>query len=100
MTVVKRDGTREPYSKSKIERGLRRALEKRPVTDDQMMQLLTVIEQDIQLLRVEEVSTEKIGEIVIRRLRDVDLVAYIRFASVYKSFNDLTSFKSEIEKIY
>jgi transcriptional repressor NrdR len=99
LLVIKKDGTREAYRRSKLESGLRRALEKRSVTEENFQKLVTAIEVEIQKKNSNEISSQTIGQIVMNQLRDFDSVAYIRFASVYKSFDDLQSFHSEINKI-
>lgn len=99
LVVIKRDGSRENYSREKIARGLRRALEKRPIGEIDFRKLINLIEKDIQALRQDEVASETIGEIVLKRLKDIDQVAYIRFASVYHSFVDAESFKSELNQL-
>jgi len=99
LAVVKRDGSRENYSREKIARGLRRALEKRPLSEVDFRKLINLIEKDIQSLRREEIPSQEIGEIVLKRLQEVDQVAYIRFASVYRSFVDAESFKKELGKL-
>jgi transcriptional repressor NrdR len=99
LAVIKRDGSRENYSREKIARGLRRALEKRPISEIDFRKLINLIEKDIQALRRDEVQAEEIGEIVLKHLKDFDQVAYIRFASVYRSFVDAQSFKNELNQI-
>ncbi len=99
LAVIKRDGSRENYSREKISRGLRRALEKRPISEVDFRKLINLIEKDIQALRRDEVQAEEIGEIVLKHLKDFDQVAYIRFASVYRSFVDAQSFKNELNQI-
>lgn len=99
LTVIKRDGRREPYSREKLLNGLRKAFERRPVTTEELRQLVAAIERDIQLLRRPEVRSTAIGEIVLRHLRRVDVVAYVRFASVYESFDDLESFHHVLETL-
>ncbi|MFA6908565.1 MAG: transcriptional regulator NrdR [Patescibacteria group bacterium] len=100
LSVVKRDASREPYSREKVERGLRKALEKRPITKERFHMLIINIEREIQTeAKSDEVTSSQIGEIIMRHLKKVDKVAYIRFASVYKSFEDIDSFKQEIKKI-
>ena len=100
LAVIKRDGSREPYSRDKMERGLKKALEKRPITQDNLRMLILNIERDIQTeATADEVTSREIGEIIMRHLKKIDKVAYIRFASVYKSFEDIDSFKQEIKKI-
>ena len=100
LTMIKRDGRREPYSREKLFAGLRKAFEKRPITTDELRKLLAVIERDIQLLRKPEVRTTEIGEIVLRNLRKIDEVAYVRFASVYQSFADLQSFRRLLQTLH
>lgn len=109
LSVVKQDGRREIYIREKIENGLKRALEKRPVDREAFRRLVSHIERDIQLRSKpasgknsptrREIDSSKIGEIVIKHLKTLDPVAYIRFASVYKSFEDIDSFKKELKKI-
>ena len=97
LTVIKRDGRREPYSKEKLARGLERSLEKRPYTAEQFTSLLQKIERDIQRKRKTELKSGEIGELVMKRLKSFDQVAYIRFASVYRSFQDVKSFSQELK---
>jgi transcriptional repressor NrdR len=97
FVVVKRDGIREAYSRDKIERGLRKALEKRPVTDAAFRSLVHGVERDIQRRKADELTSAEIGEIVMDRLKEFDTVAYIRFASVYRQFENADTFKRELE---
>lgn len=99
LTVVKRDSRREPYSREKVENGLRKALEKRPMTSDRLKRLIAQIERDIQIRGRVEITTQHIGEIIMKRLHKVDQVAYIRFASVYRQFQDVASFQQELNKL-
>lgn len=99
LVVIKRDGVKEQYSREKIEKGLRKALEKRPTSQEEFKKLVNNIERDIQLKRKREVKSKDIGEIVIRRLKRLDEVAYIRFASVYRSFKDVRTFYKELDKL-
>ncbi len=99
LVVVKRDGRKESYSREKITRGLKKALEKRPVTDDGFKKLVNLIERDLQILRKNEVTSNEIGQIVMKNLKRFDQVAYIRFASVYQSFKDAQEFKRELNKL-
>ncbi|MBU0625764.1 transcriptional regulator NrdR [Patescibacteria group bacterium] len=99
LIVIKSDSRRESYQRDKLESGLRRALEKRPCTPDRFRGLVGIIERDIQRRRKSEVPSSEIGEIVMKHLRDFDLVAYVRFASVYRSFEDVQSFRDELEKL-
>ena len=99
LTVVKRDGRKEAYSREKMVKGLRRSLEKRPITDDKFKKLVNSIERDVQVLRKNEVTTSQIGQIVMKNLKKTDQVAYIRFASVYQSFKDVQTFQRELNKL-
>ena len=99
LIVVKRDGRREPYSREKLEAGLRKALEKRPIMVDAFRKLVTVIERDIQRKAKEEVTSLDIGEIVMKHLRSFDTIGYLRFASVYRSFTDARTFEQELRAI-
>jgi len=99
LIVVKRDGRKETYARDKIVKGLRRALEKRPITEDSFKKLINSIERDLQILRKNEITSDQIGQIVMRNLKRVDQVAYIRFASVYESFKDAHEFMRELNKL-
>ena len=104
VTVIKRDGSREAYAREKMEKGLKRALEKRDVDVDKVKRLVNNIERDIQVFIKNKkegsiISSQEIGEIVMDNLKQVDKVAYIRFASVYKSFADAEEFEAEIKKL-
>jgi transcriptional repressor NrdR len=99
LSVIKRDGEKETYNRDKIVSGLKRALEKRPFSDDDFKKLVHGIERDIQQLKRSEVKSKEIGAIVMKHLKLVDVVAYIRFASVYESFEDAGDFKETLNKI-
>jgi len=99
LTVVKRDGRREAYMREKLEAGVRKALEKRPVTADRFKDLMNAIERDLQKRKKNEVTSEMIGEIVMNRLKSFDKVAYIRFASVYRAFEDVKTFQEALEHL-
>ena len=99
LAVVKRDGRKESYSREKVIKGLKRALEKRPVTEDNFKKLVNLIERDLQILRKNEVTADQIGQIVMKNLKRFDQVAYIRFASVYESFKDAHEFRRELNKL-
>jgi len=99
IRIVKRNGSKEMYAREKLERGLRRALEKRSHTASDMRTLIHAIERDIQKLKAHEVTTSEIGEIVMRELEGFDKVAYIRFASVYRSFEDVKTFQDELRRL-
>jgi transcriptional repressor NrdR len=99
--VIKKDQRREPFDREKLERGVVRALEKRPVSQMQIENLINEIEDESAIISKgsREISSSIIGELVLKRLGNLDKVAYIRFASVYKSFNDLEEFIEEIKQV-
>lgn len=99
LTVVKRDGRREAYARENIERGLRKALEKRSFTENDFRALIHAIERAIQRRKSMEIRSSDIGEIVMRELKVFDKVAYIRFASVYRSFEDVETFEEELRRL-
>lgn len=99
LTVVKRNGDREAYSRQKLESGLRKSLQKRPVTAERFKELVGGIERDIQKTKKGELTSEQIGEIVMGRLKGFDNVAYIRFASVYRAFEDVHGFRQVIDTL-
>lgn len=99
LTVVKRDARRENYSRDKMVRGLEKSLEKRPYTDAAFQKLVHKIERDIQKKRRGQLTSHELGEILMKHLRTFDKVAYIRFASVYRSFEDVESFEDELKKL-
>jgi transcriptional repressor NrdR len=99
LTVVKRDGRREPYLREKIETGIRKAFEKRPLSREDFAAIMSGIEQDIQKLDKKEIQAKEIGNIVMRRMKSKDQVAYIRFASVYRKFADVEEFIKEARKL-
>ena len=99
LVVIKRDGSRESFDKVKIINGVIRACEKRPVTMTQIESLAADIELELRGRLESEVKSEVIGEMVMERLKDLDEVAYVRFASVYRSFKDINTFMEELTKL-
>ncbi len=99
MIVVKRDGTREPYSRTKLERGIWLSCSKRPVTQDDVDKLLTKLEEKWGANK-EEVQSSTIGQDVMKELKKLDQVAYIRFASVHREFKDVEEFKEELGRLF
>lgn len=99
LVVIKRDGSRQSFDKMKIINGLVRACEKRPVSMPQIEMMASDIEQELRGRLESEVSSEAIGEMVMARLKDLDEVAYVRFASVYRSFKDINTFMDELTKL-
>ncbi len=99
LLVIKRDGSRQTFDRMKLIGGLIKACEKRPVTVDQLERIADEIEQELQGSLEREVSSERIGELVMDRLKDLDQVAYVRFASVYRQFKDINTFLDELNKL-
>jgi len=99
ILVIKRDGTREFYDRNKVLNGILKACEKRPVSREAIENLINKIETKIKKIKNNEISSLKIGELVSSSLKKLDKVAYIRFASVYKSFEDLRDFEKELMNI-
>ena len=98
LMVVKKDRTREPYDRSKIEAGVLSACHKRPVSSDQIRSMIDEIETEIFSMEEKEIPASVVGELVMRKLKDVDEVAYVRFASVYREFKDVNAFMDELAK--
>ena len=98
VSLIKRDGRREAYSRDKLISGLKKASEKR-IGDDKFKKLIHMIERDIQALKTNEVSSQDVGKIVMKNLKKVDQIAYIRYASVYESFKNVQEFKRELNKL-
>lgn len=98
ITVIKKDGRREPFSREKILSGILKACEKRPISREEIENIVDKIESEIRKAG-DEVGTKKIGGIVMKKLKSLDKVAYIRFASVYHSFDDLSSFEKELKEL-
>ena len=100
LTVIKKDGSKQMFSKEKLERSIRLPFDKRPHNDDTLRKLLSSIEIDIQKKAKDgEISSLEIGEIVMKKIKKVDKVAYIRFAAVYRQFADVDEFKEALEKL-
>ncbi|MDO4474416.1 MAG: transcriptional regulator NrdR [Eubacteriales bacterium] len=99
LIVIKKDNNREQYNRGKIERGVLRACYKRPVPADDIQKTIDRIETKIFSLEEKEISSSKIGEIVMDELKGLDEVAYVRFASVYREFKDVNTFMDEIKRI-
>lgn len=97
--VIKKDNTREKYNRNKVISGIVKACEKRPVSMDQIEQISNDIEVELNRLGEKEVASTYIGELVIEKLKTLDQVAYVRFASVYREFKDLDSFYDEIKNL-
>jgi len=97
--IIKKNGKREQFDKEKIKKGIIKALEKRPVSNEQIENMLDNIQEHIKKSGKEEIQSKEIGEYVMKELKKIDQVAYIRFASVYRSFADITLFEKEVKKL-
>lgn len=99
IIVVKNNGVREGYERRKLHSGILHSLTKRPYTEEQLEKLLHKIERDIQKKKKREITSSEIGEIVMRHLKKFDKVAYIRFASIYRAFEDVDTFEAELRRL-
>lgn len=97
--IVKQNGNREAFDETKLRAGLQRALEKRPVSVEEVEAALARIKQSLRATGERELPSRRLGEVVMNELRELDQVAYVRFASVYRSFQDLNEFRSEIDRL-
>lgn len=99
LIIIKKDNNRETYDRSKIEAGVLRACHKRPVSANEITHLIEEVETQIFNMEEKEISSSKIGELVMSKLKDIDAVAYVRFASVYREFKDVNTFMDELKKM-
>jgi transcriptional repressor NrdR len=99
LMVKKKNGEIEPFNLDKIVRGLQKACEKRPVTMERIHELAEHVRQDLMMLGREEITSQEIGDLVMKYLKEVDRVAYVRFASVYRSFSEPTDFQSVLKEV-
>lgn len=99
LIVIKKDDNRETYDRSKIEAGILRACHKRPVSADSINELVDTVETEIFNREEKEIESRDIGEMVMNKLKDLDAVAYVRFASVYREFKDVNTFMDELKKV-
>ena len=97
--VIKRDDRREPFDRAKIDHGVQAAVAKRPVSRDQVAALALEVEKDVAELNVNEIASRSIGELVLPKLKALDEVAYVRFASIYRDFRDLKEFSKQIDEL-
>lgn len=97
--VVKKDGSREAFDRNKIRNGIIKACEKRPVTTEDIEKIVNDIERDLNNRMEKEIESKMIGQVIMENLKNLDEVAYVRFASVYRQFNDVNTFIAEIEKL-
>lgn len=99
LAVIKKDGSRQAFDRNKLMMGLMRACEKRPIGIKQIEKVVDSVENRIYEMQRREIKSEEIGELILSRLRDLDAVAYVRFASVYREFKDIQSFLDELQSI-
>ncbi|MDD2969685.1 MAG: transcriptional regulator NrdR [Lachnospiraceae bacterium] len=99
LIIIKKDNNRETYDRSKIEAGVLRACHKRPISANQINQLIDEVETEIFNMEEKEISSAVIGELVMNKLKDLEAVAYVRFASVYREFKDINTFMDELKKV-
>lgn len=99
LIIIKKDDNREAYDRSKIEAGILRACHKRPVSANQIGRLVEEVETEIFNMEEKELSSQVVGELVMNKLKDMDAVAYVRFASVYREFKDINTFMDELKKV-
>ncbi len=99
LTVIKKDKSRESYDRNKIVAGVLRACHKRPISMEKIEETVNAIENEVFRLESREIDCQQIGEIVMEHLKDLDQVAYVRFASVYRQFKDVNTFMSELKKM-
>ena len=99
VIIIKKDDNRETYDRAKIEAGVLRACHKRPISASQINQLIDEVENEIFNMEDKEIPSSKIGELVMNKLKDLEAVAYVRFASVYREFKDINTFMDELRKV-
>jgi len=99
LWIVKKDGKRERFDRSKLERGIMKAFEKRPIAKEEIDKMINSIEEQLRKKGKKEVSSFFIGELVMKKIKRLDNVAYVRFASVYKDFQDLKDFKEVLKEV-
>ena len=99
LIIIKKDDNRETYDRSKIEAGVLRACHKRPISANRINQLVDEVETEIFNMEEKEIPSQVVGEIVMNKLKDLEAVAYVRFASVYREFKDINTFMDELNKV-
>jgi len=99
LYVIKKDGSREKFDREKLERGIKKAFEKRPISKEKINKMISEIEEQLRKKGKKEIKSSIIGELVMRKIKKLDNVAYIRFASVYRDFQNIKDFKQEIKAI-
>lgn len=99
LYVIKKDGRREKFELKKLELGIEKALEKRPVSQEKVKKMINEIDEQIRKIGKKEINSSVIGELVIKKLKKLDEIAYVRFASVYRQFQDIKDFKQEMRNL-
>jgi transcriptional repressor NrdR len=99
LTVIKNDGRREPFDRQKLQRGIELACKKRPISAEKIASMVDEIEEELQSLSKTEITSKQVGETVMKRLKELDEVAYVRFASVYHKFKDINEFMNELKNL-
>ena len=99
LYIIKKDGTREKFSREKLEKGVEKAFEKRPISQEKIQKMINDIEEQLRKKGKKEINSSILGDLVSKRIKRLDKVAYIRFASVYRDFEDVKDFKKEIKSL-
>ncbi len=99
LIIIKKDNNRESYNREKIESGVMKACHKRPISADQLTSIVDEVETEIYAREEKEIPSTVIGELIMDKLKDIDTVAYVRFASVYREFKDINTFMDELKKV-
>tara|TARA_Y100000310_G_C20637372_1_gene791924 strand:- start:854 stop:1291 length:438 start_codon:yes stop_codon:yes gene_type:complete len=99
IRIIKKDGRREPFSREKLEKGIEKAFEKRPVSKEKIDKMLNEIEESVRKKGKKEIKSTTLGEIVMKKIKKLDNIAYIRFASVYRDFQDINDFKLALKQV-
>jgi len=99
LTVIKNDGRREPFNRQKLQTGIELACKKRPISAEKITSMVDEIEEELQSLSKTEITSKQVGETVMKKLKDLDEVAYVRFASVYHKFKDINEFMNELKNL-
>lgn len=99
LYIIKKDKSRENFSREKLEKGIEKAFEKRPVSKEKIERMINVIEEQLRKKGKKEIPSSVVGEIIMKKIKQLDNVAYIRFASVYRNFQDVSDFKKELKEL-
>ena len=99
LTIIKKDNRREPFSREKLKSGMIKSIQKRPISNDRIEEIADKIEQELRNLKSFEIPSKKIGDKIMKNLKQLDQVAYVRFASVYKEFKDIDDLTEELKKM-